>query len=542
MLLTKEIKIIVNPMYDKKYHKLGYYILEDYKNVDSLEITISIEHLNHTDKKYVEVQCDICNEIKSIQYYNYCKNIAKYGIYTCNQQCAQIKNKRTNLERYGTESPLSNINIINKRKNTLINKFGVDNVMKVKEIKAKANQTLYNKFGVTVPMKNENIKKKQQDTMESTYGSKFSMQVDDILQKSLTKHKDKSDEVKQEIKDKRETTMLNNYGVTNIAHSEEHKNKIYEQTKIKYHDVNILYIKDDIYTIECDCGHTVEINYHNFLYRYANKSTICTTCNPINSKKSGAEFAFRQFISSVYGGEIQINKRILNNKELDVYLPELKLAFEFNGLYWHSEEYLPTDYHKNKSDECKRLGIELIHIYDDDWVSKTDIVKTIVKKKIGIVDSFNNKHSISLVDKAVATVFLEENNILGYVDNDINIGIYVNGDDGDDGVLISILSLKSNENGFDIVGVCDNKYMMPVDGFHYMFNFLIRNFKMNYVTFLVDRDFGYIDGLIECGFELIETTPPSSKYIVNGKRISFGCDVASYSIYNSGYNIYVYRS
>jgi len=69
------------------------------------------------------------------------------------------------------------------------------------------------------------------------------------------------------------------------------------------------------------------------------------------------------------------NRSVLNCLELDIYLPEYNVAIEFNGLYWHSELYKEKDYHLNKTLECKKKGVDLLHIFEDDWVFKQDIIK-----------------------------------------------------------------------------------------------------------------------------------------------------------------------
>jgi hypothetical protein len=47
------------------------------------------------------------------------------------------------------------------------------------------------------------------------------------------------------------------------------------------------------------------------------------------------------------------NKSILNNKkELDFYIPDLNLAIECNGIYWHSDKLRDIRYHYNKTKEC----------------------------------------------------------------------------------------------------------------------------------------------------------------------------------------------
>lgn len=67
-----------------------------------------------------------------------------------------------------------------------------------------------------------------------------------------------------------------------------------------------------------------------------------------------------------YTGTIIHNDRtILRPKEIDIYIPDLKIGIEYNGLYWHSIENGTDKYsHRNKSLACRKLGIRLIHIFE----------------------------------------------------------------------------------------------------------------------------------------------------------------------------------
>lgn len=70
-------------------------------------------------------------------------------------------------------------------------------------------------------------------------------------------------------------------------------------------------------------------------------------------------------IKKRYAGTIIVNDRdAIAPKEIDIYLPELKLAFEFNGKYWHPGDGTRE---KNKSAECKAAGIKLVHVWETEW-------------------------------------------------------------------------------------------------------------------------------------------------------------------------------
>lgn len=62
--------------------------------------------------------------------------------------------------------------------------------------------------------------------------------------------------------------------------------------------------------------------------------------------------------------------------ELDFYIPDLNLAIECNGLYWHSDVYKEPDYHYDKWLACKNKELALFNVWEDDWLFHKDKVFT----------------------------------------------------------------------------------------------------------------------------------------------------------------------
>ena len=94
----------------------------------------------------------------------------------------------------------------------------------------------------------------------------------------------------------------------------------------------------------------------------------CSKCNSIISKP---EIELQDFIIDL-GYEIETNNRkILNGKELDIYIPSLNKAIEFNGTWWHYDKKnincKQNGYHAMKSNLCKEKGIKLLHVREDLW-------------------------------------------------------------------------------------------------------------------------------------------------------------------------------
>lgn len=112
-----------------------------------------------------------------------------------------------------------------------------------------------------------------------------------------------------------------------------------------------------------------------------------------------------------YNGQIQPNNRkIINPKELDIYIPDLKLAIEFNGIYWHAEERQNNIYiHREKSILCHNKGIRLIHIFEFE-----DLDEQIYKVNQLIIgndlfESTFTKHSLLDVPKSEPMIIYKDN-------------------------------------------------------------------------------------------------------------------------------------
>ena len=73
----------------------------------------------------------------------------------------------------------------------------------------------------------------------------------------------------------------------------------------------------------------------------------------------GDSVELTEFITDIYHGEIVASDRdVISGFELDLYLPELNLAIEVNGDYWHSTIKKDKKYHQLKSILCiKFLGL-----------------------------------------------------------------------------------------------------------------------------------------------------------------------------------------
>ena len=95
-------------------------------------------------------------------------------------------------------------------------------------------------------------------------------------------------------------------------------------------------------------------------------------------KVSKGEKEVLEYVKSIYNGTIIENDRTqmepneengwFDYHELDIWLPDIKVAIEYNGAYWHSFPERQLSDHFKKL-QCESKGIRLISISEEDWNS-----------------------------------------------------------------------------------------------------------------------------------------------------------------------------
>ena len=133
-------------------------------------------------------------------------------------------------------------------------------------------------------------------------------------------------------------------------------------------------------------------------YKHLSGICPCPMCTR-DRESSQPEKDLGFFVNSIYKGKVITNiKDIINHGyELDVYIPDLNLAFEFNGCYWHSYEYnIKNQYkHINKTKLCEEKGIKLFHVWENDWNERKELIEDKIRR------IFDNKNLKIPTDKIV---------------------------------------------------------------------------------------------------------------------------------------------
>lgn len=167
-----------------------------------------------------------------------------------------------------------------------------------------------------------------------------------------------------------------------------------------------------------------------------------TNINQTPTWTSKGENEIKEFIESLGFDVVKgKNRKLLVGKEIDLLIPELNIGIEYNGLYFHTEKMgKNSTYHLNKTIDCNLIGYKLIQIFEDEWMTKKELVKIKLKhilkkndgKKIGA-----RKVEICELSNEEKKVFLNNYHIQGNDKSDIFIGAKY------DNVLVGVMTFNS---------------------------------------------------------------------------------------------------
>jgi hypothetical protein len=269
------------------------------------------------------------------------------------------------------------------------------------------------------------------------------------------------------------------------------------------------------------CNNIFIENWRNMCRGYK-----CPICFPRNIK-SKQEQEICDVLKHFNITFIENSRDIINPYEIDIFIPDQNIGIEFNGIYWHSEEAgTPIKYHLNKTKLCEEKGIRLIHIFEDEWVFKQDIVINRLKQILNIRNSILRIHArnciIKEIDSTIKNEFLNRYHLQGKDSSKIKLGAFYNNE------LVSVMTFS---HGNISKGSKKQKGILELNRFCTNYNYhipgvaskMLTYFKRNYYW---DEIFSYADKrwsngnlYYKLGFTYLYDTKPNYWYIKNNQRI-----------------------
>jgi hypothetical protein len=234
---------------------------------------------------------------------------------------------------------------------------------------------------------------------------------------------------------------------------------------------------------------------------------------PLNEKnRSVAEKDLFNYISSIYKGKIESsNRSVLGGKEIDILIPDKRLAIEYNGLFWHNEDRIGKYYHLDKSALAFRKGYHLVHVFENEWLYKQDIVKSRLSSLLGVNSTiYARKCKIVEITSAEAKDFLEKNHIQGNAYGSVRYGlIYENS-------LVSLMTFSkprfNKKYDYELLRFCNKLNTNVIGGASKLFKYFLKNIECESIISYSDARWNTGDLYIQLGFEFLHRSEPNYWY------------------------------
>jgi len=344
----------------------------------------------------------------------------------------------------------------------------------------------------------------------------------------------------KEIQNKVKSSIKERYGVDNAYRIEKTINNAKDAIRnnsiklwkergldIEYTDHNTVIIKDG-----CSLHGDVELDIHTFNNRTKaeriNVSDLCIKCNPLHSF-SGPESIIKKLLDDYNIEYISNDRTIIKPLELDFYIPSKKLAIEFNGIFFHNiNSGKPKNYHKTKTELCDKLGIQLIHIWENDWMINKDLIISMLKYKLGIVEKtiYARKCIVKNIDSKTSANFINKNHLQQNINAKYKYGLFYN----DElvavmtfGKLRKMLGTENNNSIVELYRYCVKQNYSVIGGASKLFKYAVEELKENNINEIITyakRDWSNGNLYNKLGFIFIKYTNPGY-FWTDGKGVTF---------------------
>lgn len=213
-------------------------------------------------------------------------------------------------------------------------------------------------------------------------------------------------------------------------------------------------------------------------------------------------------------------------KEIDIIINSKKVGIEINGLYWHSDIFKTKNYHLNKSQQLEKLGFRLIHIFEDEYLTKQDICKSMLLNSIGksLKKIYARKCIVKTITHKEAEQFLLDNHIQGTCVSKFRYGLFY------DNEIVAVMtfgkkrvclgSKSANDSEYELLRFCSAKYTNVIGGASKLFKYFIHHHNPKKIISYCDKRWGTGTVYGKLNFKKIKDTNPNYFYTKNGKRFN----------------------
>lgn len=494
----------------------------------------------------VTFECDTCRERKSVAYCDYLKN----GFVVPDYQCRKCRTKESIKSRYGVDNVFQLDSVKLKARETNLARHGVENASGLKVVKGKRAATNLSRLGVEWPQQSQDIRAKTAETNLARYGAAnvssldwvkarrvetnltrtgFEYAIVDpgvrmaVAQRNLDAHGVTHSILRPDVRHAISRTNTERYGHPVASKSDLVRGRIratlnatlHERTMGSIPGIKSIDPSGRIYHIECDaCGQAYQITWALFYKRRETSTTLCTICNPVDRHRSGLELQVADYVERTLGLPVERTARVAG-REVDILVGQSSFAIEFNGVYWHSELYRPRLYHLEKTVACRSAGVELLHVWEDDWLYRRGIVESMIAVRLGKAARVLQARKCRVnqsVPAAEVSRFLDENHLLGSCVHTKSVCLTI----GEE--IVSCMTFVRRKSGWEMNRFCAALGTVVAGGAGRLLAHFRRASAGPIHTF---SDNCYSEGALyeKIGFRRLRELPPDYSFLSEGVRV-----------------------
>lgn len=263
---------------------------------------------------------------------------------------------------------------------------------------------------------------------------------------------------------------------------------------------------------------------HGIFDQYPGNHLMGSGCPRCSSTESKSEIKIKTFLNDLGIDYVQHDRSIIAPFEIDFIIPSHKIAIEFNGIYYHSENIGKKDkkYHLNKTELCEKHGYRLIHIFENEFLQKNELIKFKLKSILGKnkYKIYARKCRVEEISYQTKKKFNEKYHIQDDSQSCINLGLFHKNR------LVQVMTFSKRRKALGskhIEGEYELSRMSSIKGFTIIggASKLLKYFETNYnpkkLISYADRRWSKGDVYFNMGFNFIRNTPPNYWYFYNKK-------------------------
>lgn len=362
--------------------------------------------------------------------------------------------------------------------------------------------------------------------------------LNDVCSKACwNKHPNKSEMLKEACKHrdeesakvKRAATMKERFGVEYTLQREDQKEKLRTRFKNASNATsmeklrNIEWVHEEYITknrflidiadeLGCHCGTVADwVRRHGFEVRQTYAF-------------SQMEVEVREYVNSLGHEYIQNTKRVLGDgTEIDIFIPSKNIGIEMNGVFWHSfgepEDVIGKNYHLTKTNEAKLVGVQLLHFWCTEWSQKREIVKSIIRTKLGCIENKIYARKCQLVELSAkeAESFFMENHLSGHSRASYYVGLSYNDK------IVHVMSFGkarySMGHDYELIRSASLINTSVIGGVGKCMKFFIKTYCVtgDKIISYADKRYATGDSYVKTGFKYIGDSLPGYWWVMNKK-------------------------